>query len=245
MPSSPLRRRARLLLSATLAGVIAVTGLAAAPAGAQTIEPAAEAGVVDPDTRFDSALAALLRAIYRAENGGADAPREPTPDDLEAKAKVDCVRAGPADADVPTMVAEIFRCRLLEAGFDQARVDNWTADALVVSQCESLWDTSAVVFDGRYRDTPHPNGNRYSAAGVFQFIRATADKWIEGGYANVHDARLNIDAAARLFIHNRTLGLRGWEDWACAAAHDGFKAGSVLPGWPGGPAELPAWAWEH
>jgi hypothetical protein len=105
-----------------------------------------------------------------------------------------------------------------------------------------------VVFDGRYLDTPHPRtGYRYSAAGVFQFIRATADKWIEpDGYARVFAPRRNIDAAARLYIHNRIAGLRGWEDWACAAVNDGFKqGGAVLPGWPGGPAALPDWVWNH
>jgi hypothetical protein len=82
---------------------------------------------------------------------------------------------------------------------------------------------------------------------VFQFIRKTADTWIEpDGYARVFAPRRNIDAAARLYIHNRILGLRGWEDWACAAVNDGFKqGGSVLPGWPGGPAALPDWVWNH
>jgi len=242
MPSSSsLRRRARLLLGSALAATTAVTVLAAAPAAAQT-EPITEVGVTDPDSRFDAALATLLRVIYRDEAIETD---EPTLRDLEARADRGCIDAGPADADVPTMVAAIFDCRLTEAGVDEAHVDKWTAEALVVAECESLFEADAVVFDGRYLDTPHPNGNRYSAAGVFQFIRATADKWIEGGYANVKDARLNIDAAARLFIHNRNAGLLGWDDWACAAAHDGFKVGSVLPGWPGGPAELPAWVHEY
>jgi hypothetical protein len=242
--SCSLRRRARLVLGSTLAAVIAVSALGAAPAGAQA-GPPDEAGVVDAadaDSRFDSAFAGLVRALHRAERARV---AELTALDLEAKAATECVDAGPADADVPTLVGEIFRCRLLEAGFVEPDVGRWTAEALVVSQCESLWDTHAVVFGGRYRDAPHPNGNRYSAAGVFQFIRVTADRWIEGGYANVHDARSNIDAAARLFIHNRLAGFAGWDDWACAAANDGFKVGSVLPGWPGGPPELPAWAWDH
>ena len=123
------------------------------------------------------------------------------------------------------------------------RARQMAAEAVVVAHCESRFDPNAVVFDGRYRDARHPNGNHYSAAGVFQFIRKTANRWINGGYSNVHDIRLNIDAAARLFIHNRSRGYRGWDDWACAAANDGFKVGSVLPGWPGGPQHLPAWAY--
>ena len=143
-------------------------------------------------------------------------------------------------------MAEIFRCHLREAGVAEDRVPRLVAEAVTVSHCESLWDPEAVVFDGRFVETPHPRtGYRYTAAGVFQFIRRTAEKWIDGGYANVTDARLNIDAAARLFLHNRARGYGGWGDWACAAANDGFRARSVLPGWPGGPAELPEWAGDH
>lgn len=241
MPSSSsLRRRARLLLGSTMAAVAVVTVLSVSPAGAQLIDPVTGGDQVD--TRFDAAVAMLLRVIYRDEVIDTE---DLTARDLEAKADRGCIDAGPADADVPTLVAAIFECRLTEAGVDEAHVQKWTAEALVVAECESLFEADAVVFDGKYLDTPHPNGNRYSAAGVFQFIRATAEKWIDGGYANVEDARLNTDAAARLFIHNRNAGLLGWDDWACAAAHDGFKVGSVLPGWPGGPAELPAWVHEY
>ena len=103
-----------------------------------------------------------------------------------------------------------------------------------------------MVFDGRFVAAANPaTGYRYTAAGIFQFIRVRADQWVEGGYANVMDARRNIDAAARLYLHNRVRGYAGWDDWACAAANDGFKVGSVLPGWPGGPPELPAWAWTY
>lgn len=249
--SHPLRRRARLALAAGVAFLSGFALLPATPAGAQAAPEPDTVVVLDAlaelaeggSGRFDSPLAALLRALYRAERAELDV--EPTAGDERAKADRGCLDAGPEDADVPTMVAEIFRCRLAEAGVDRPHVEKWAAEAVVVSECESLWDADAVVFDGRYLDTPHANGNRYSAAGVFQFIRATAEKWIDGGYANVHDPRRNIDAAARLFIHNRNAGLGGWEDWACAAANDGFKVGSVLPGWPGGPAELPAWAWQY
>jgi hypothetical protein len=220
----PLRARARLILAAGVALLVGVTLLSATPAGAQAEPPAATTPVLD-------AVHQTVRAAFAVR--------------LTEAADRGCPDAGPVDADVPTMVGEIFRCRLLEAGVDRAQAHQWAAEALVVAECESHWDPDAIVFDGRYLDRPHPNGNRYTAAGIFQFIRTTADTWVDGGYANVHDPRLNIDAAARLFIHTRAAGFRGWEDWACAAANDGFKVGSVLPGWPGGPAELPGWAWQH
>jgi len=134
---------------------------------------------------------------------------------------------------------------LAEAGVPAEEARRIAAEAVVVAACESEWDPAAVVFDGRYLHAPHPNGNRYTAAGVFQLIRRVADRWVDGGYAAVLDPRRNVDAAARLFVHTRAAGFRGWEDWACAAASDGFRAASVLPGWPGGPAELPDWAWRY
>lgn len=163
-----------------------------------------------------------------------------------AKLKTPLCRDAAATSEVPSMVANIFRCHLRAAKLPEDQVREIAAEAVLIAHCESLFDPDIVVFNGRYLDTPHPNGNRYSAAGVFQFIRKTADKWIDGGYANVTDPRRNIDAAARLYLNNRIEhGLRGWDDWACAAAHDGFKVGSVLPGWPGGPAALPEWVYGY
>ena len=147
---------------------------------------------------------------------------------------------------VPTMVAAIFRCRLTEAGMAPNDVTTVTAEAVTVAQCESEFDPNAVIFDGRYRDAAHPvTGSRYSATGIFQFIRDRADRWIEGGYANATDPAANIDAAARMYLHNVRRGYAGWSDWACAAANDGFRPVSVLPGWPGGPPSLPEWAYQY
>ena len=151
-----------------------------------------------------------------------------------------------AETPIPDMVGAIFRCRLEAVGFAPEDVRRITAEAVTVAQCESEFDPNAVIFDGRYRDSAHPaTGSRYSATGIFQFIRDRADRWIEGGYANATDPAANIDAAARVYIHNVQRGYPGWSDWACAAANDGFRATSVLPGWPGGPSQLPAWAWNH
>ena len=151
-----------------------------------------------------------------------------------------------AAATVASQVAEIFRCRLREAGYPEYRIRRIAAEAVTVAQCESGFIPHAVVFGGRYVHARHPGtGYFYTAAGVFQFIRDTANQWIDGGYANVLDSAKNIDAAARLFIANQAAGTRGWADWACAAANDGFRSTSVLPGYPGGPPYLPDWAWQY
>lgn len=225
------RVRARLAVAAGLAALAtALLLVPAGPAGAQT-PPPDDVAVDVERPRFGFDIVALIAALERA--GEPAAPKS-------------CADAGPEGVDVPQLVVEIFNCRMLEAGMPPEEARYRSAEALVVSRCESLWDHEAVVFDGRYLDQAHPRtGSRYSAAGVFQFIRSTADTWIDGGYARVTDARRNIDAAARLYLHNRVGGRIGWEDWACAAANDGFKVGSVLPGWPGGPAHLPEWVEQH
>lgn len=182
---------------------------------------------------------ALVRRAPAIEAAAAAADAEPDPGP-----QTTCSPS--PDTPVPDMVGAIFRCRLDAVGFAPDDVRRITAEAVTVAQCESEFDPQAVVFDGRYRDAPHPTtGSRYSATGIFQFIRDRADRWIEGGYANATDPAANIDAAARVYIHNVQRGYPGWSDWACAAANDGFRATSVLPGWPGGPSELPSWAWNH
>jgi hypothetical protein len=238
---STVTRRVRallgvLLLTAVAAGIVGVPArTAAADSGAREDRQteAVRARGPRPVTTFESVVLALDALRARAEARSAAAP-EPAP------RRVKCHERG--EGSVPHLVAAIFRCRLRRAGWAERDVRRVAAEAVVVARCESVWDPEAVVFDGRYRDTPHPNGNRYSAAGVFQFIRRTADRWIPGGYANVTNARLNIDAAARVYLHNHQRGYAGWSDWACVAVNDGFKDGSVLPGWPGGPARLPKWS---
>lgn len=152
----------------------------------------------------------------------------------------------PASMQVPAMVANIFRCRLQQEGYTPAEADRVAAEAVVVSRCESNWNPQAVVFAGRYTDQPHPRtGMRYTAAGVFQFIESSADRWVDGGYANVDDPVANINAAVDYYLQQRRQGNRGWEPWECAAVNGDFKDNSVLPGWPGGPSELPSWAWQY
>jgi hypothetical protein len=243
MTASLRRARARLLAGAGAAGLVLLLVVSAAPpAGAQTTEGSDRIDVsVDtaatPSSRFQAGIQALVRMLV-------DRPVEDPAAEAPAPAPADCADAGRADAPVAEIVVEVFRCRVLEAGGSPEEARRVAAEAVTVAACESRLDATAVVFDGRYADVPHPNGNRYTAAGVFQFIQRVADRWVDGGYAAVLDARANVDAAARLYLHTRAAGFRGWEDWACAAVSDGFADASVLPGWPGGPAELPDWAWE-
>lgn len=222
-----------LLPLLALAGIVA-----AAPAGAAPTEASPE------DHWLTQELTAAVNAMVAA---AAITPAESKPPARPTEA----AQMTPACEDIrtpqiPRLVSDIFSCRLAEAGWAQAEIPLVAAEAVTVAQCESLFDPAAVVFNGHYVSARHPaTGMFYTAAGVFQFIRKSADRWIEGGYGHVHDAVRNIDAAARLYIHNRQRGFGGWDDWACAAANDGFRSTSVLPGWPGGPAKLPDWAWSY
>jgi hypothetical protein len=154
----------------------------------------------------------------------------------------------PASYSAPQIIAAVWRCRLAEAGLPADVIERTVAEALVTAKCESGWDTNVVVFGGRYVNSPHPRtGSRYSAAGLFQFIRSSANSWIDGGYANVHDPVANADAAARYWLEGYQRGgrTRAWQPWACVAVNDGFAKSSVLPGFPGGPSSLPDYAYQY
>lgn len=188
----------------------------------------------------------------RQDRGGSDdPPAEPgpgagAPPPGNSNRPVSCTP--PASMPVPNQIGAIWWCRLEQAGIRGEERDRIVAEAVVVARCESGWNPQAVVFGGRYRDVPHPDtGLRYTAAGVFQFIDTSANHWIVGGYANVKDPIANIDGAARYFLDRYRAGGRqtGWSPWACAAVNDGFATHSVLPGFPGGPARLPDYAWQY
>jgi len=152
----------------------------------------------------------------------------------------------PASLSIPAQIGAIFRCRLAQTGITGPEADRIVAEAVTVARCESSWNPEAIVFSGRYINEPHPRtGYRYTARGVFQFIRDTADTYIDGGWDQADDPVRNIDAAARLYLDQRNAGNRGWEPWACANPTDGFQTSSVLPNWPGGPDQLPTWAHDY
>lgn len=150
-----------------------------------------------------------------------------------------------AGTAVPDVVATIFRCRLTpRLGAERAK--HVAAEAVVVAECESAFDPAAVVFDGQFLRRRHPQtGMYYSATGLFQFIRTIADQFIDGGYAAATDPVANTEGAVRLYLDSLSKGGRGWESWECAAVNGSFRPNSVLPGWPGGPPALPAWAFRH
>lgn len=210
----------------------ALTALIAGPAYAATVDGAPTEAVAEATPKAATAPKAVT------------APR-PTPTTVPAPVAVADPCAPTPGTAVPDLVASIFRCRLTpHLGAERAR--HVAAEAVVVAECESAFDPAAVVFDGQYLQRRHPQtGMYYSATGVFQFIRTIADQFIEGGYAAATDPVANTEGAVRLYLDSLTKGGRGWESWECAAVNGSFRPTSVLPGWPGGPPTLPAWAFQH
>lgn len=153
----------------------------------------------------------------------------------------------PPDLAIPSMIAQIFRCRLTQAGITGPQQVQIVAQALVVTKCESSWNPNALAFNGAYRYQPDPaTGLRYSAAGIFQFIDTSANAWVPGGYAAVLNPVANIQGGASYFLSGyRSNPATAWDPWACAGVNDGFQKKSVLPGYPYGPAALPAWAYQY
>lgn len=164
------------------------------------------------------------------------------PSGLATPTKVSSCNPDRASA-VPVIVAGVFRCRLTELGWPAPVVEKVVAEALTVSWCESRWDPDVVVADGKYVNRRHPRtGTILTARGTWQFIRATGNHWIDGGYAASTDPVASTHAAVSLYLHDLDRTGQGWNAWACAGANDGFAAHSVLPGYPGGPSALPEWA---
>lgn len=107
----------------------------------------------------------------------------------------------------PTIIVEIFRCRLTQHGVPERQQRTIVAEALATSHCESA---------GFQTDISSPTS---TATGLFQFIRSTGNTWIDGGWVNADDPAANTDAAARLVISNaNTYGgnyQKAWVPWAC------------------------------
>lgn len=132
---------------------------------------------------------------------------------------------------IPEMVAAIWRCRLDEAGFSAAEREKVVQEALVISKCESSWNPEAIAFGGRYLNTPHPKtGKTYSARGVFQFIKASANTWVEGGWENANDPAANINGAVSYYLAERKAGREGWGPWECNFSLPQY-GGPKIPDW--------------
>lgn len=191
-------------------------------AGSTSITQAARYGFVAPapniPTYFEYAL-----PVTSSEN-------------LEASAS--CQPA--ASTSIPSMIGQIFRCRLGTAGIAGEEQRKIVAEALTVARCESGWSSGAKALGGRYTNDPYPlTGQFYSQAGVFMLSQSVAQKYVPGGYGAVNDPVANINGAASLWLSGQS-----WGPWPCATgAASPFENGPVLPQFGGG--ELPEYAYQY
>ena len=185
---------------------------------------------------FEPPCAETSRPVSRLERYGFISPHPKQPFHIEyalgtfdADAEIygDCT---PGGVQVPERVVYIFKCRIMEAGFGPTTPQSVIDEALEIAKCTSGFDPGFSSFGGRYRNSPNPaTGSTDDRTGVFGLSQDVSARWIPAPY-QASSATANIDAAARIYVEERTWGRRGWGPFACAAADDGIVSVSVLPG---------------
>ncbi len=129
--------------------------------------------------------------------------------------------SAPASTPIDQMIDRVFTCELLSLGVPRSVADTAANEADRVAWCESRFDPNAIAYGGRYVTTPHPvTGYRYTAAGLFQIIRRTADAYVPGGYAAAFDPVSNIRGAAILWEWGWSRDRDPWTPWVCKPGSD-------------------------
>ncbi len=179
----------------------------------------ADSAVADAYRRAQAADEAYRSALSDVERARATATPPPQPpsttattastaptDPPPSEQPTTTTTTGPTTTDppseAPTIKPEVERWRSLVAAHFPADLVN---DALLIMQCESLGDPSAV--------------NPYSgASGLYQFLPGTwAVASVGAGYADVSvfDPEANIAGAAWLAGYYQANGSSPWAPWAC------------------------------
>jgi hypothetical protein len=174
------------------------------------------------------------RSVSRLEQYGFTAPHsqhgyhlEYVLGTLSADAELygDCT---PGGQPVPSRIDLIFRCRLIEAGLGATLAEQAADEALLVASCTSGLDPGFVSFAGAYTDEPNPaTGLTDDRTGLFGLSSTVVSIWVPTGESPL-SASSSIDAAARIYVDERSWGRWGWDPFACAAADDGVVTSPVL-----------------
>jgi len=118
----------------------------------------------------------------------------------------------------------------MESGFGGSTPGTVLSEALAVAECTSGLDPGFLVHGGRFAKDPSPlTGFPDTRSGVFGLSEEVARRWIPAPFS-AFTTTANIDAAARIYVEERSWGRWGWGPFACAAADDGFITKSVLLG---------------
>lgn len=161
-----------------------------------------------------SGIAVVLAIALGASACNAPAPKpigtKPTP--TKPSAACNNVKG----LTMAALIRKVFACELRRKGVPSATIAAAVTQADRVAWCESRHQPNAVVFGGKYVNTPNPRtGYRYSAAGLFQIIRSTANAYVPGGYAKVKDPVANTKGAAALWHWGYTRHRNPWQPWEC------------------------------
>lgn len=163
------------------------------------------------------AAALTLSACAPAPAAPAPKPKAPT-----VTANANC--SVPSSTATKTLIKEVFSCELTKAGVPASKVKAAAKQADGVAWCESRYNNSAIAYGGKYKYTAHPTtGYRYTAAGLFQIIRTTADAYLPGGYAKVHDPVANTRGAATIWLWGYNRDRNPWAPWSCAPGTTTYK----------------------
>lgn len=134
----------------------------------------------------------------------------------------------PGGQPVAARIDLIFRCRLLEGGLGAELASIVAKEATLVATCTSGLDPGFTSYGGAYASTPNPlTGSLDDRVGIFGLSAAVVSRWVPPNESPL-SASSNIDAAARIFVDERSWGGWGWNLFACAAADDGLVQASVL-----------------
>lgn len=138
---------------------------------------------------------------------------------VDAETYGDCT---PGGVPVPNRVSLVFRCRALEAGLGLQEAERISKEAYLVAQCSSRFESGFASFEGRFRQTPNPStGFTDDRVGIFGLSGEIAARWLMAG-ESLYSATANIDAAARIYVEERSWGRWGWDLFACATGSDGL-----------------------
>jgi len=196
----------------------------------------AEVACLGPSGLSSSPCGAGARPVTRLERYGFVAPHASQPYHLEfaigtldadADLYGDCT---PGGVPLRERIVAVFTCRIMESGLGYETPASVIGEAIAVAQCTSNLDPGFVVHGGKYVDRPHPTtGGLDTRTGIFGLSAEVAARWIPSPYTAAM-ATANIDAAARIYLDERSWGRWGWAPFACASADDGFITDSVLVG---------------
>lgn len=167
------------------------------------------------------ALGVVLSACVLA--GGCVSNAAPPTSGTRAAWGLDALPAGcpaPDSTQVASAIRSVFECELRRLGVPPSAYADDLDIAVAIAWRESRHIVDIVIYGGRYVNTRRPaDGRYYTAAGLFQIVRRTADANVPGGYARTREGVPNIVGAARIWHWYWSRHLDPWTAWGGTPAN--------------------------